>query len=111
MQEAFLYTGQAAAVIPRNVTRIRVDPSVTRIPPRTFEGLRTLEEVELCEELEEIGERAFRECVSLRRIKIPSTVARILNETFRFCVKLEEVKLCEGVEEIGRYAFSGCTSL
>ncbi|KAL7526982.1 hypothetical protein ACHAXR_001741, partial [Thalassiosira sp. AJA248-18] len=110
MQEAFLYTGQERDDIPGDVTRIRVvDPSVTRIPP--LQNLSKLEEVELCEGVEEIGESAFRDCASLRRITIPSTVERILKHAFSNCTQLEEVELCEGLLEIGFGAFRCCLSL
>ncbi|KAL7540976.1 LOW QUALITY PROTEIN: hypothetical protein ACHAXR_010534, partial [Thalassiosira sp. AJA248-18] len=95
------------------VARVRVDPSVTRIPPRAFQDQRKLEEVELCEGLQEIGENAFRGCVSLRRIKIPSTVVRMLDYAFYNCTLLEEVELIrEGLPEIiGADVFCFCTSL
>ncbi|KAL7524132.1 hypothetical protein ACHAXR_000449, partial [Thalassiosira sp. AJA248-18] len=103
--------GQERAAIPEGVTCVRVDPSLTRIPPRTFQGLGKLEEVELCEGVEEIGDHAFWGCVSIRRITIPSTVARIHNYAFRDCTKLEEVQLPEGINEINLWAFQDCHSL
>ncbi|KAL7540551.1 hypothetical protein ACHAXR_010894 [Thalassiosira sp. AJA248-18] len=111
MPEFFLYMGQERDDIPDDVTRVRVDHSVTRIPFGAFSSLKKLVEVELCEGLEEIGNRAFYECVSLRRITIPSTVLRILNYAFSNCTQLEEVELCEGLLEIGEYAFYKCASL
>ncbi|KAL7525319.1 hypothetical protein ACHAXR_002981, partial [Thalassiosira sp. AJA248-18] len=101
MQEAFLYTGQERSAIPNDVTRVRVDPSVTRIPVGAFQNQKKLEEIELFEGLEEIGVCAFYDCVSLRRITIPSTVARIPDYAFSDCRKLEEVELSEGLLEIG----------
>ncbi|KAL7523122.1 hypothetical protein ACHAXR_000034 [Thalassiosira sp. AJA248-18] len=80
--EAFLYTGQERGAIPRDVTRIRVDPSVTRIPEEAFKNLYRLVEVEICEGVEEIGRGAFWNCQSLRRITIPSTITRILDGAF-----------------------------
>ncbi|KAL7524290.1 hypothetical protein ACHAXR_000511, partial [Thalassiosira sp. AJA248-18] len=104
MQEAFLYTGQERNAIPSDVTRVRVDPSVTGIPPRAFQDLRKLEEIELCVGVTDIGESAFRRCLSLRRITIPSTVAWIPDYAFYDCRKLEEVELSEGLLEIGANA-------
>ncbi|KAL7523391.1 hypothetical protein ACHAXR_000156, partial [Thalassiosira sp. AJA248-18] len=111
IQEVFLYTGQERSAISSDVTHIRVDPSVKRIPPEAFERLKKLEEVELCEGVEDIGSRAFYRCVSLRWITIPSTVARIRRHTFLMCKQLEEVELREGLREIGPRAFSYCESL
>ena len=72
--EVFVYTERA--VIPDDVVRVRVHPSVTVIPERAFDYRKKLEEVELCEGLLEIHNRAFMHC-TLTRIKIPSTVTRI----------------------------------
>ncbi|KAL7523523.1 hypothetical protein ACHAXR_000222, partial [Thalassiosira sp. AJA248-18] len=93
------------------VTRVRVDASVTRIPPRAFLGLKKLEEVELCEGMEEIGGQIFFNCRSLRRITLPSTLLRIPDYAFYLCQKLEEVELSEGLLEIGADAFGLCESL
>ncbi|KAL7537528.1 hypothetical protein ACHAXR_007891 [Thalassiosira sp. AJA248-18] len=97
--------------MPRDFTRVRVDRSVTRIPPGAFRLVRKLEEVELCEGVEEIGENAFSCSLSLRRISIPSTVVRILSGAFFNCGQLEEVELSEGLLEIDTSAFSYCLSL
>ena len=51
----FVYTGDGEAVVPQDVVRILVDPSVTSIPTNAFEGRKTLAEVELSEGLVEIG--------------------------------------------------------
>ncbi|KAL7534018.1 hypothetical protein ACHAXR_005584 [Thalassiosira sp. AJA248-18] len=76
MQKVFLYAGQNRPVIPSDVTRVRVHPSLTTIPRSAFRNLSKLEEVELCEGVEEIGEWTFHGCVSLRRIKIALPLLR-----------------------------------
>ena len=58
--EVFVYTGAGGAVVPQDVVRVRVDPSVTSIPARAFYGRKKLTEVELCEGLVEIGEKSLR---------------------------------------------------
>ena len=68
-------------------------------------------EVELCDELEEIGEYSFADCQSLKCMKAPSSVKRIAHGAFTYCEQLVEVELCEGIEEIGYGAFWGCKSL
>jgi hypothetical protein len=60
--EVFIYTGPGGASIPRDVVRVRVDPSVTSIPVRAFHQRKKLAEVELCEGLVEIGEYSFGWC-------------------------------------------------
>ena len=106
--EVFVYT--EGVVVPEDVVRVRVHPSVTVIPEQSFHEHQKLEEVELSDGLLEIGKQAFCRCNSLKRINIPSTVTRICSYAFHSCA-LEEVKLCDGLVEIGNSAFYGCKSL
>ena len=108
--EIFVYMG-GDMVVPGDVVRVRVHPSVTVIPESAFYNRQQLQEVEFCEGLLEIGERAFHSCKSLRSIKIPSTVTVIRRAAFGNCEKLETIQLNEGLLEIGEWTFNGCTSL
>ena len=128
--EVFLYT--EGSLVPEDVVHVRVHPSVTAIPREAFYCRRNchrqLEEVELCEGLIEIGERAFfgcsklkrisiceglieigkmafMNCRSLKHINIPTTVTKIGEYAFERCNQLEEVNLSEGLVEIGKRAF------
>ena len=104
----FIYT--AGSIVPDDVVRVRVHPSITVIPREAFKYQNKLKEVDLPEGLLEIGEKAFRDCYSLKRIAIPSTVTVIRDSAFIWCKKLEAVELSEGLLEIGEMAFK-CTSL
>ena len=90
--------------------RISLPSTVKRICSYAFNNC-ALEEVELCEGLFEIGERAFSRCKSLKRINIPFTVAKIHDYAFQSCDALEEVELCDGLLEIGNRAFMHCNTL
>lgn len=103
--EVFVYMGEGGPEIPDDVVRVRIHPSVSRIPANTFRGCNKLEDVELCDGLLEIGTYAFYNCMVLKRISIPSTVTTIGAEAFSGCYELEEVDLCEGLIEIGMCAF------
>ena len=70
-----------------------------------------MNEVNLCDGLEEIGEEAFLNCTSLLRIDIPASVNSIGDSAFCGCSDLKEVNLCDGLEVIGEEAFRECTSL
>jgi len=107
--EVFIYT--EGAVVPQDVVRVRVHPSVTIIPEKAFLKRHKLEAVELCEGLLEIYNRAFSECEALKRINIPSTVTKIGEYAFERCEQLEELELYDGLLEIGQYAFNYCTAL
>ena len=112
MTEVFTYMGEGSIVVPNDVVRVRVHPSVTEIPDRAFFNRNNLEEVELCEGLLEIGHEAFSQCTSLKRIDIPSTVKVIRDYAFYECKSLDGVELGNDIERIGNYAFSnlGCKS-
>jgi len=98
-----LYT--EGLVVPRDVIRVRVHPSVTVIPEKAFDGRRQLEEVELCEGLLEIGAQAFEYCVKLKRINIPSTVAIIEGWAFAYTA-ISDILLPADVQINGYYAFA-----
>ena len=56
----FVYTGPRGEGVPRDVVRVRVDPSVTSIPADAFYERKKLAEVELCEGHLQIGECTHR---------------------------------------------------
>ena len=60
--DIFVYTRPGGDVVPQDVVRVRVDPSVTSIPARAFSGRKQLAEVELCAGVVEIGKDAFWDC-------------------------------------------------
>jgi hypothetical protein len=55
--------------------------------------------VELCEGLDFIDNRAFRSCTSLQSIAIPSTVSHIRKNAFSRCERLEEIEFSEEIEQ------------
>jgi hypothetical protein len=107
----FVYTGSNAAEVPKDVTYIRVDPSVKELDARVFKGRGRLAEVELPQGLETIGERAFLYCVSLRYINIPTTVTKIECGAFARLESLVEMHLPEGLQVITKSLFAFCSSL
>ena len=107
----FIYRGQPKSEIPRDITRLRIDPSVKVIGRWAFSACRQLAEVELCDGLERIEEHAFRGCKSLKNMHIPSTVKEIDEKAFYECEQLVEVELSTGIEKIGLQAFDSFASL
>jgi hypothetical protein len=106
--EVFVYTGEVGAVVPQDVVRVRVDPSVTLIPARAFLYHKKLAEVELCEGLIEIGEQSFRLCeLSIRKITIPTSLRRICDRAFWNSLRCP-IRLHDDIESIGKYAFAFC---
>ena len=110
-QEAFIYTGQSRHDIPRDVTHVKVDPSIKVIGRHAFYDFKMLRWVELCKGLEHIDGGAFKACKSLERIIIPSNIKVIGERAFSSCTMLRGIELHEGLERIDRSAFYKCTSL
>eukprot|EP00580_Thalassiosira_gravida_P001079 CAMPEP_0201603884 /NCGR_PEP_ID=MMETSP0492-20130828/4197_1 /ASSEMBLY_ACC=CAM_ASM_000837 /TAXON_ID=420259 /ORGANISM="Thalassiosira gravida, Strain GMp14c1" /LENGTH=359 /DNA_ID=CAMNT_0048067779 /DNA_START=263 /DNA_END=1338 /DNA_ORIENTATION=- len=124
IEEPFLY--KLGVNVPKVVIRVVIHPSVKILPKEVFAVCFSLKEVVLPEGLEEIGDGAFADCISLERINnFPSTLIKIGNHAFDGCRSLKEVTLlpllpdeaeaeteAEGrLEEIGQYAFANCKSL
>ena len=83
--DVFVYTGEGGAIVPDDVVRVRVDPSVTSIPTSAFWGRKKLAEVELCEGLVEIGRQTFENChSSIKKINIPKSLRRIKDCAFSY---------------------------
>jgi hypothetical protein len=106
--EVFVYTGEAGAAVPRDVVRVRVDPSVASIPANAFYGRNKLTEVELCEGLVEIWVSSFWDCGhSITKINAPHSLRRINDWAFRYSLRTP-IRLHDGIESIGRHAFAAC---
>jgi hypothetical protein len=106
--EVFVYTGPLGERVPRDVVRVRVDPSVTSIPSRAFARCNKLVEVELCEGLVEIGYNSFAECdYSITKINIPNSLRRIKDWAFISSLRTH-ICLHDDIESIGEGAFDSC---
>ena len=105
--DVFVYIGEEGPLVPHNVVRVRVHPSVTIIHENAFRGCNKLEEVELCEGLREIGRSAFHMCTNLKKIKLPSTVQVICSDAFSYS-QLEKAHLPESLQIIGTDSFAEC---
>ncbi|MGN0476737.1 MAG: leucine-rich repeat domain-containing protein, partial [Ruminococcus sp.] len=58
-----------------------------------------------------IGEYAFKDCISLISVTIPNSVTSIGSGVFENCTSLTGITISNSVTEIGRWTFYGCTSL
>jgi hypothetical protein len=108
VDEVFIFTGEGGTAVPQNVVRVRVDPSVTSIPIRSFYGRKKLIEVELCECLVQIEDDSFAWCGhSITKISIPTSLRRINDCAFN-CSLRTPIRLHDGIESIGEGAFAAC---
>jgi hypothetical protein len=133
--DVFVYTGIGeGAIVPRDVVRVRIDPSVLVIPEHAFFQRCKLETIELHDGIREIGEYAFSGCAALREVRLSDGVERIGCSAFSGCRKFTKfrspplvttIPLCmlhynqsllsvevpEVMIQIGRYACYNCQSL
>ncbi|KAK1733236.1 hypothetical protein QTG54_016093 [Skeletonema marinoi] len=105
-EEYYIYTG---GVVPRHVTRVRIDKSITVIPARAFQGHPNITELDCHDKVEKVEESAFYLCRSLRRVIMPGV--KVVDQwAFWKCEALTIVE-CGKLERIRGCAFSSCISL
>jgi hypothetical protein len=109
----FIYKEDTKDALPRkNVTHVKVDPSVKEIHDFAFGNYESLVEVEFSEGLERIGTCAFHNCTNLKYInKLPSTLKEIQMCAFGACHSLDSIEFSEGLQVVGEAAFAGCSRL
>jgi hypothetical protein len=108
----FIYYGREEEVIQRDVTHVKVHPSVKVIKAWAFANCHQLTTAfSLNDGLEVIEKDAFYRCYLLQGIVIPNTLKTIKARTFSYCMHMATITLGEGLDEIGDNAFSKCGSL
>jgi len=108
--EEFVYTGRGQTV-PKDVVRVRFDPSVTEVEEDAFIECTRLREIVFNEGLKKIGIGAFCGCRSLLNFVLPSSLTDIDDHAFDACLSLTHVVFSEGLQKIGNSSFLICKSL
>ena len=86
-KKIFVYTGLGeGAVVPKDVVRARVDPSVVAIT----------------------SANAFYYCTALTAVELHDDLREICKGAFSRCTALKELRLSDGITSIGDYAFHYC---
>ena len=129
----FVYMGQGS-VVPRDVTRVHLHPSVRVIVTKAFKGCTRLVEVELYERLKKVVDGTFtlsetravtsnaqgvfvymgQGSVAPRYVTcvcVHHSITVISARAFEGCTRLVVMELCKGLKEIGYQAFHRCKSL
>ena len=92
-------------------TNIEILEDVTNIGNYVFSGCSSLTLVNIPLSVTYIGESAFSNCSSLTSVNIPASVTYIGNYVFSGCSSLSLVNIPLSVTYIGERAFSNCSSL
>ena len=108
--KVFVYTGREGAVVPQDVVRVRIDPSVLAIPIEAFMSKYKLQEVEFHEGLREIGRGAFDSCSALNDIHLSDGVERIGCHAFS-CCNFAKFRCPPLVTTIHADMFNGCNNI
>jgi len=95
----------------RDVTKVRVDPSVTSLDARAFYNWRYLQTIILPHTITTIGNWVFDGCSSLTEITLPNSITAIGNNVFYGCTSLASITLPNSITTLGDWVFFGCSSL
>mmetsp|Transcript_1996 Transcript_1996/g.3097 ORF Transcript_1996/g.3097 Transcript_1996/m.3097 type:complete len:302 (+) Transcript_1996:54-959(+) len=104
-EEYYIYTG---GVVPPDVTRVRIDKSISVIPAQAFRG-RPITELDCHIGVKKVEEFAFDGCPSLRLVIMPG-VKEVKRRAFWKCGALTDVE-CGKLEIIKHGAFYNCEYL
>ena len=102
-EDIFIYMGGIAPQ--HDVTRVRIDKSVTMIDDEAFRNNRNLLEVETHEGITTVGKQAFDGCFSLRGIQFPG-VEVIKGEAFKHYSAMSFVNLVTSWKQSNHLHFS-----
>lgn len=94
-----------------SVTEIILPNNITTIEDRTFRGCSALTQITIPDSVTSIGDYAFWGCKSLTQIRIPYGITKIGWMTFADCKALNQVAIPDSVTSIEREAFMNCKSL
>ena len=87
------------------IKKLIISEGITSVGHSAFQGLMSLECVELPNTVTEIGAFAFYFCKSLKSINIPDGVTVIKGRVFSFCESLTSIWLPDSLTELSNEAF------
>ena len=88
-EDPFIYTG--IGYVPRNVTHVKVHPSVTIITEKAFSCCYNLKQIDICEGLLAIESGAFYACRRMVSLELPTSLRKIHTYAFSNCISLRNV--------------------
>ncbi len=84
--------------------------SIKTIGRSAFEGCSKLATINLGNQLDSIGDTAFRNCSAITKMVLPETTRAIGSKAFQDCSSITEVTIGSQLKSIGDFAFDGCRS-
>ena len=107
----YIYKGGSEEAVPKDVKKVIIDPSVTTIEEKAFDGCTDLASILIPDSVTKICEGGFYKCESLVSIEIPDSVSTIEKQAFAGCASLTSIVIPDKVTTINYRAFVSCTSL
>eukprot|EP01083_Nonionella_stella_P032298 88396_1 len=107
----YIYRGLHGENVPREVTHVIVDESVTSIKKEAFSRCRHLVSLIMGNNIKRIERHAFYFCIALQFIRLSNTLECIEREAFHECRSLEALFIPLTVTMIEPHAFLDCYSL
>lgn len=97
--------------VPRTLGNVELHPDTEEIEANAFENNKALERILLPDKLTYIADKAFMGCTALKEVRLSDGLRGIGSEAFKDCSALEKVHLAEGLTLIKSRAFESCTRL
>lgn len=95
-----------------NLTEVKGISSANTIKTLAgFDFCTSLEQIDVPQSVQLIGEGAFVNCKNLARIKLPNGCWSISNHAFAGCENLQSIEIPASMELISTNAFAGCKNL
>ena len=85
--------------IPQNLKKVTLTKA-TSIPAGAFSNFSSIEEINLPDTLQSIGESAFSNCLAIKNVTIPESVTSVYSNAFSGCYRLYEVRNNSNVANI-----------
>ena len=107
------YVGKWIIACDTAITHAVLRSETVGIAERAFYGCKKMESINLGDaiHLTSIGDVAFSGCGALTNLNLPDNVINIGVSAFSGCTSLKSIYIPSKVNEIGRHAFFGCTGL
>ena len=105
------YKGDDGEKVPKTVTHVTIDSSVTTIKKETFDGCILLFSVVMTDNVKKLERAAFGSCRRLKFIRLSKVLEIIEPYAFEACTDLEFIFLPETVQFVKDFAFGDCDQM
>ena len=84
---------------------------ITSIGYGSFQGCKSIENINIPSGVSFIDSNAFKGCISLKEITLPNAITSIRQSMFEDCTSLVSIVFNGSITNVSSYAFSSCSSL